>query len=80
MSSFNIEFGCIDLTNPEAKAWMKKIIQKNMIEDAGAWGWMHDFGEYVTLDSKTYDGINPIVKGHNEFPNLWAETVKEAIS
>lgn len=50
-----------------------------MIEDAGAWGWMHDFGEYVTLDSKTYDGVSPIVKNHNNFPYLWAQIVKEAI-
>jgi len=40
---------------------------------------MHDFGEYVTLDSKTYDGQDIITKGHNDFPYQWAEVVKEAI-
>lgn len=50
-----------------------------MIEEAGAWGWMHDFGEYVTLDSRTYDGSDPVARSHNDFPNLWAEVVKEAI-
>lgn len=56
MYSSSIQFGCVDLTNPDARLWIKKIIQENMIEKAGAWGWMHDFGEYVTLDSKTFDG------------------------
>lgn len=60
MKSWSMEFSCIDLTNPDGRKWMKDIIIKNMIEEAGAYGWMHDFGEYVTLDSKTYDGGDPI--------------------
>ena len=50
-----------------------------MIEEAGAYGRMYDFGEHVTLDSKTQDGGDPILKNHNEFPRLWAEMIHEAI-
>jgi alpha-glucosidase len=57
----------VDLTNPEAREWVKKIIQKNLIEEAGAWGWMHDFGEYVPLDSASFDGRDPFIN-HNDYP------------
>ena len=43
--------GIVDLTNPKAYKWMKDVIKKNMIEEAGAWGWMHDFGEYTPFDA-----------------------------
>ena len=66
--SFTIEFGCIDLTNPQGREWIKDIIKKNMIEEAGAWGWMHDFGEYVSLDSRAYNGKDPIQVNHAQFP------------
>lgn len=35
--------GVVDLTNPEAYAWFKEVIKKNMIE-LGCGGWMADFG------------------------------------
>jgi hypothetical protein len=38
-----------------------------MIEEAGAYGWMHDFGEYVPLDSNSSDG-NDAFRNHNDFP------------
>lgn len=51
-----------------------------MIDEAGAWGWMHDFGEYVSLDSRSYNEKDPIQVNHAKFPQLWAEVVKEAIA
>ena len=38
--------GMVDFTNPPAKAWLKDIIRKNMIE-IGLSGWMADMGEMV---------------------------------
>ena len=68
----------IDLSNPEAYDWMKKIIIENLIGEAGAWGWMHDFGEYNPLDAVYFDGRDPIT-AHNDYPAQWAKVVKEAI-
>jgi len=78
IKSCSIEFGTVDLSNPEAKKWYENIIQKNLIEEAGAYGWMHDFGEYVPLDASTHDGRDS-VDYHNEFPSEWAKLGKTAI-
>ena len=37
----------IDLTNPDARAWIKEVIKNNLIAHAGSSGWMADFGELV---------------------------------
>jgi len=68
IKSCSIEFGTVDLSNADARAWYENIIQKNIIEEAGAVGWMHDFGEYVPLDSATQDGQDS-VDYHNDFPS-----------
>lgn len=67
----------IDLTNPEAYAWYKTIIQKNMI-DIGMGGWMADFGEYLPVDSVLYSGEDPALV-HNRWPAIWAQLNREAI-
>lgn len=79
LQSLSIEMAIIDLKNPEAWEWTKKIIQDNLIDEAGAWGWMHDFGEYVPLDSTNYAKDDPFMN-HNDFPAQWAKVVKEAIA
>ncbi len=38
----------MDLTNPEAWAWIKDIIKGELIGN-GAYGWMADFGEGLPL-------------------------------
>lgn len=71
MQSVSIEMAIVDLTNPEARVWIKKIIQDNLIDEAGAWGWMHDFGEYNPLDAATFDGEDAFIS-HNDYPAQWA--------
>ena len=67
----------VDLTNPEAYRWYKKIIRENMI-GFGLDGWMADFGEYMPVDAALHDsGDN--VKTHNGWPARWARLNREAL-
>lgn len=68
--------GLVDLTNPEAKEWLKSIIKKNLIE-IGAMGWMADFGEALPYDAVLFNG-NP-KNFHNQYPVEWAKLNWEAI-
>lgn len=67
----------VDLTNPHAYQWFKRLIQKNMI-DIGMSGWMADFGEYLPTDACIYSGTNAEAY-HNIWPELWAKLNREAI-
>ncbi|AFG36244.1 alpha-glucosidase [Spirochaeta africana] len=67
----------LDLTNPEAFAWIKGIIKREMI-GIGLSGWMADFGEYFPIDSTVKSGENPELV-HNRFPALWAKANYEAL-
>lgn len=66
----------LDLTNPEAKDWLKSIIKKNLI-GIGAMGWMADFGEALPYDAKLFNGDPK--KFHNQYPVEWAKLNWEAI-
>jgi len=67
----------VDLSNPAAYAWMKRVIQENMI-DFGLDGWMADFGEYLPTDCVLFSRENPAAL-HNAWPALWARLNREAI-
>lgn len=69
--------GVVDLTNPEAYAWFKEVIKKNMIE-LGCGGWMADFGEYLPTDTYLHNGISAEIM-HNAWPALWAKCNYEAL-
>lgn len=69
--------GMLDLSNPEAVAWIQEIIQKEML-DIGADGWMADFGEALPIEAHLKDG-NPALKAHNAYPEVWAETNRIAV-
>jgi len=68
----------LDLTNPNAVVWIKKIIRKNMI-DQGLSGWMADFGEWLPYDAVLHDKRDPTLY-HNVYPVDWARINREAIS
>lgn len=61
----------LDLTNPNAVEWIKKIIKKNMIQ-VGLDGWMLDYGEYLPTDAKLYSGEDP-KKYHNQYAVDWVK-------
>jgi len=68
----------IDLTHPDAFAFMKKVIKDNMI-GIGLKGWMADFAEYLPTDAVLYNGQDPRLV-HNTWPVRWAKCQEEAIA
>lgn len=78
IKSTTFKAGIVDLTNPLAFDWYKKVIQKEMI-DLGLSGWMADFGEYLPTDSVIYDSRGAQAM-HNVWPDLWAKCNYEAIA
>ncbi|KAH9503598.1 hypothetical protein Btru_066941 [Bulinus truncatus] len=75
--SVTLVFGSVDLTNPDAFTWYKNVIKTNLI-DFGFGGWMADFGEYLPVDAKLFDGRTGL-QAHNEWPVLWARLNREAV-
>jgi len=70
--------GLVDLHNPQARAWIKKVIKDELVTKAGATGWMADFAEAMPFDAKLSDGMNPVT-WHNRYTEEWARTNREAI-
>jgi alpha-glucosidase len=68
----------VDLTNPKARQWMKKVIRENMI-DIGMDGWMADYGEYLPAEGVPASGES-WERVHNTYPALWARVNREAIA
>jgi alpha-glucosidase (family GH31 glycosyl hydrolase) len=67
----------MDLTNPEARAWIKDLIKEELIGN-GVSGWMADFGEGLPYDVVLYTGADP-KRYHNRYAEEWAEVNREAI-
>ncbi len=81
-SPYLIPFGgfkgyIIDLSNPQAREWIKGIIKTNMIGN-GLSGWMADFAEWLPFDCKLHSGQDP-KDYHNRFAADWAKVNREAI-
>jgi alpha-glucosidase len=68
----------LDLTNPAARDWIKRIIRENMI-GIGLDGWMADYGEYLPPGAVLHSG-EPWERVHNEYPVLWARANWEAVA
>jgi alpha-glucosidase (family GH31 glycosyl hydrolase) len=69
--------GLVDLTNPEARAWMKDVIKEELLGN-GASGWMADFGEGLPYDAALSSGADP-KSYHNRYAEEWAELNRQAI-
>lgn len=69
--------GLVDLSSPEAFAWMKDVIKTELI-GSGAKGWMADFGEELPWDAVLASG-EPAAVWHNRYPEEWARLNREAI-
>jgi len=75
ISSFSAAL--VDLTNPEARIWIKEIIKGELI-DSGASGWMADFGEGLPYDAVLFSGADPKTY-HDRYAEEWARVNREAI-
>jgi alpha-glucosidase len=69
--------GMVDLTNPEARTWMKDIIKDELI-GTGASGWMADYGEGLPYDALLFSGTDPKTY-HDRYAEEWAKVNREAI-
>ncbi len=67
----------VDLTNPEARTWIKDVIKDELI-GTGASGWMADYGEGLPYDAVLFSGTDP-KSYHNRYAEEWAEINHEAI-
>jgi alpha-glucosidase len=65
----------VDLTRPEARAWLKQILERQL--RAGVSGWMADFGEALPYDARLYNGSPEAF--HNQYPLEWARLNREAL-
>lgn len=77
--SLSIEFCMVDLTNPDAVAWMKNIIREYSVKEALSSGWMADFGEYLPFDAVLFSGESA-ASYHNRYPQEWARLTAEVLS
>lgn len=66
----------VDLSRPEAAAWIKEVIKEFMI-GTGLKGWMADFGEYIPADAVVYSGESAETY-HNRYTVEWARINREA--
>jgi len=70
-------FVMVDLTRPEAYAWLKQKMQEGMIA-RGLSGWMADYGEYVPLDAVSAGA--DASTAHCQTPVLWQKLNRELIA
>src|SRR5215216_3261660 len=61
--------GLVDLTDPEARAWMKDVIKDELLGN-GASGWMADFAEGLPYDAMLSSGADP-KSYHNRYAEEW---------
>ncbi len=73
----DIRYVHVDLTNPEAYAWLKEKMKIGMIGN-GLSGWMADYGEYLPINSKSAHENN--IEAHAMLPVLWAKLNYELLS
>ena len=69
----------LDLSDEEARTWMKGVIQDEMLTGAGCSGWMADFAEALPFEAHMGDGTAGDV-WHNRYPVAWAELHREALA
>ncbi len=72
------DVGLLDLTNEDARRWMKDIIQQELLGDARCSGWMADFAEALPYDAVLASGES-VETYHNTYPVEWARLNREAI-
>lgn len=70
--------GLVDLTNTTAREWYKTVLRESLVEEAGASGWMADFGEALPYDAVLASGETGS-EFHNRYPEEWASLNRELV-
>lgn len=79
VTNTDFDAGIIDLTHPDAVAWIKAVIKDQLIGEGRCHGWMHDFAEALPFDAVLYNGQTG-AQFHNQYPVEWAKLAREAIT
>ncbi len=74
----DFDAGIVDLTNLQAREWLKDVIKDNLI-GSGLTGWMADFGEALPFEAHLDNGETGLTY-HNKYPVEWAKLNAEAVS
>jgi alpha-glucosidase len=61
----------LDLTNPQALAWMKGVIGRDLL-DLGMSGWLAELGLSLPADAVLHSGADPRLE-RQRWPERWAE-------
>jgi len=72
------EVALLDLSNSEARRWMKDVITEEMIRKAGCRGWMADFGEALPFDAIMSNGFTG-EQYHNTYAIEWMRLNREVV-
>jgi alpha-glucosidase len=70
--------GLLDLTNPEAGEWFKKVLREEVIR-TGVYGWMADYAEGLPYDARLFSGATG-AEYHNKYPEDWARLNREVLN
>lgn len=73
----NFDAALVDLSNPEARTWIKNVIKNELLGRTRASGWMADFGEALPFDAVLANGND--AAWHNRYPEEWAAVNREAM-
>jgi alpha-glucosidase len=68
----------VDLTNPEARAWLKGLLASNL-GAAGPAGWVAESGGLLPADAVLASGEDARLM-HNSWPILWAKVAAESLA
>jgi sulfoquinovosidase len=68
----------LDVTKPDARSWMKRLIKEEMIDKARCSGWMADFGEALPFDARVASGAQGSA-AHNSYPVEWMRINREVL-
>jgi alpha-glucosidase len=68
----------LDLTNEDARRWMKDVLAEEMMDRARCSGWMADFAEALPFEAVLADGRSG-ADFHNTYPVEWARLNREAV-
>jgi len=73
-----LDVALLDLSNAEARTWMKEIMKQEMATHASCSGWMADFAEALPFDAVLQSGEDA-ASWHNRFPVEWVRLNREAV-